>query len=79
MPIVHGAVRGTVMNFIAIFGSDMGFSRVGPFFVAFSTAAVITRLWIGDISDRYGRKRVIIPSALLISLNMLWIAGVHSY
>ena len=79
MPIVHGAVRGTVLNFIALFGADLGFSRVGPFFLAFSTAAVLTRLGIGDISDRYGRKRVIIPSALLISINLLWIAGIHSY
>ena len=79
MPIVHGAVRGTVLNFIALFGADLGFTRVGPFFLAFSTAAVLTRLGIGDISDRYGRKRVIIPSALLISINLLWIAGIHSY
>ena len=61
------------------FGADLGFNRVGPFFLAFSTAAVLTRLGIGDISDRYGRKRVIIPSALLISINLLWIAGIHSY
>ncbi len=79
MPIVHGAVRGTVLNFIALFGAGMGFHRLSPFFLAFSTAAVLTRLGIGDISDRYGRKRVIIPSAFLISLNLLWIAGVHSY
>ena len=79
MPIVHGAVRGTVLNFIVLFGAGMGFSRVGPFFLAFSTAAVVTRLGIGDISDRYGRKRVIIPSAFLISLNLLWIAGIHNY
>ena len=79
MPIVHGAVRGTVLNFIALFGADLGFNRIGPFFLAFSTAAVLTRLGIGDISDRYGRKRIIIPSALLISINLLWIAGIHSY
>jgi MFS family permease len=79
MPVVHGAVRGTVLNFIALFGAGMGFTRIGPFFLAFSTAAVLTRLGIGDISDRYGRRRVIIPSALLISLNLLWIAGLHSY
>jgi len=79
MPVVHGAVRGTVLNFIALFGASLGFSRVAPFFLAFSTAAVITRLGIGDISDRYGRKRIIIPSAFLISLNLLWIAGLHSY
>ena len=79
MPVVHGAVRGSVLNFIVLFGAGMGFSRVGPFFLAFSIAAVITRLGIGDISDKYGRKPVIIPSAFLISLNLLWIAGVHSY
>jgi MFS family permease len=79
MPIVHGAVRGTVINFIALFGTSIGFQRLAPFFLAFSTAAVLTRLGIGDISDRYGRKRVIFPAALLISLDLFWIAGMHSY
>ncbi len=79
MPIIHGAVRGSVANFIALFGSDAGFERVAPFFIAFSTAAVLTRLTIGDISDRYGRKKVILPSALLISLNLFWIANLDDY
>jgi MFS family permease len=79
MPITHGAVRGTVLNFIALFGASAGFSRVGPFFLAFSAAAIITRLVLGDISDRYGRKRIILPAALLVGLNLLWIGRVHSY
>jgi MFS family permease len=79
MPIVHGAVRGSVLNFIALFAASAGFGRVGPFFVAFSAAAIITRLGLGGISDQYGRKRVIVPTALLMGLNLLWIAGVHSY
>lgn len=79
MPVVHGAVRGAMLNFIVLFGAGMGFRRVGPFFLAFSIAAIITRLGIGDISDKYGRKPVIIPSAFLISFNLLWIAGIHSY
>jgi MFS family permease len=78
MPIAHGAARGTVLNFIALFGASMGFGRIGPFFLAFSAAAVITRLGLGDISDRYGRKRVILPAALLIGLNLFWIAEAHS-
>jgi MFS family permease len=79
MPVIHGAVRGAVVNFIALYGTSIGFSRVGPFFLAFSAAAILTRVGIGDISDRYGRKQVIFPAALLISLNLFWIAAVQGY
>lgn len=79
MPVIHGAVRGSVANFIALFGNSIGFDRVAPFFIAFSAAAVLTRLTIGDISDRYGRKKVILPSALLISLNLFWISTLDDY
>jgi MFS family permease len=79
MPIAHGAARGAVLNFIALFATSIRFGRIGPFFLAFSAAAVITRLGFGDISDRYGRKRVILPAALLIGFNLFWIAWAHSY
>ncbi|MBN1571407.1 MAG: MFS transporter [Acidobacteria bacterium] len=79
MPTIHGAARGTVLNFIALYGASIGFGRIGPFFLAFSAAAIITRLGLGGVSDRYGRKRVILPSAILIGVNLLWIAGLHSY
>jgi len=79
MPVTHGAARGTVLNFIALYGASLGFGRIGPFFLAFSAAAIITRFGLGGISDRYGRKSVILPSAVLIGLNLFWIAGLHSY
>lgn len=79
MPIAHGAVRGTVLNFIALFGASIGFSRIGPFFLAFAAAAILTRLGIGDISDKYGRKRIIFPSAVLIGINLFWLSMNHSY
>ncbi len=79
MPAMHGAIRGSVVNFIALFGAGAGFGRVGPFFLAFSAAAVLTRFGIGDLSDRYGRKQVIFPTAILISLNLFWIAGLQDY
>jgi MFS family permease len=79
MPILHGAVRGAIINFIALFGTSVGFGRVGPFFLAFSAAAILTRLGFGDLSDRYGRKQVIFPAACLIGLNLFWIAQVEAY
>ncbi len=79
MPVAHGAARGTVLNFIVLFGASAGFTRIGPFFAAFSIAAILTRLTLGDLSDRYGRKRMVLPTAILIGLDLFWIASVHSY
>jgi len=79
MPVAHGAARGAVLNFIALFGTSAGFDRIAPFFLVFSIAAILTRLGVGDISDRYGRKKIIFPSAIMIGLNLFWIAGLHSY
>ena len=78
MPIFHGAVRSAVVYFIALFSRSLAFSRVGPFFVAFSTAAIVTRLFLGGLSDRYGRKQVLLPAVILIGLNLMLISQMQS-
>jgi len=78
LPVFHGAVRSAVVYFIALFGKSIPVERVGPFFFFFSAAAILTRLWVGDLSDRYGRKQVIFPAAVIISLNCLFISQVRS-
>jgi MFS family permease len=79
MPIFHGAIRGSIVNFIALFAKSAGLGRVGPFFAVFSIAAIMTRLVTGDLSDRFGRKAVIWPAAAIIGLNLFWISQVRSY
>jgi MFS family permease len=78
MPVLHGAVRGAMIYFIAVFGNSIGIARVGSFFLLLSLAAILTRFGMGDISDRYGRKKVILPAALIIVGNLFLIAQVRS-
>ncbi|OGD23072.1 MAG: hypothetical protein A2W03_00615 [Candidatus Aminicenantes bacterium RBG_16_63_16] len=78
LPVFHGAVRSAVVYFIAVYANSMAVERVGPFFAMFSGAAILTRFFMGDISDRYGRKQVIFPAALIISLNCLLLALVRN-
>ena len=77
--VFHGAVRGAVVYFIALFGKSIPLERVGPFFVAFSIAAIITRLGIGGLSDKYGRKKVVFPAVAVISLNLFLISQVETF
>lgn len=79
LTIAQGATRGAVVYFIALFGKSISFDRVWPFFLCFSGAAVLTRLGIGGLSDKYGRKQVIIPAVCIISLNFLLISQVKSF
>ncbi|MFQ5721204.1 MAG: MFS transporter [Candidatus Aminicenantales bacterium] len=79
LPVIHGAVRGAVVYFIALFAKSIPLNRVGPFFIAFSAAAILTRLWIGDLSDRYGRKRVIFPAVCIIVFNLFLISQVNHF
>ncbi|OGD11405.1 MAG: hypothetical protein A2W20_08965 [Candidatus Aminicenantes bacterium RBG_16_66_30] len=78
MPIFHGAIRGAMIYFIAVFGNSAGIGRVAPFFLVFSLAAILTRFSMGDLSDRRGRKTVILPAALIIVGNLFVIAEVRS-
>ena len=78
MPVFHGAIRGAMIYFIAVFGNSVGIARVGTFFLVFSLAAILTRFRLGDVSDRYGRKTVILPAALIIVANLFLIAQVRS-
>lgn len=79
MVLAHGAVRSSILFFIALFGKSIGLPRVGPFFLVFSGAAILTRLGIGDISDRIGRKQVIFPAAVLIAFNLLVISQARGF
>jgi MFS family permease len=79
LTIAQGSTRGAVVYFIALFGKSIPLNRVGPFFLCFSAAAVLTRLGIGGISDKYGRKQVIFPAVCIISLNFLLISQIRSF
>jgi len=79
MPAFHGAVRGTMIYFIALFGKSIDIGRVGPFFVVFSLAAILTRFGLADLSDRRGRKRTIFLSAAIISANLFAISQVRTF
>jgi MFS family permease len=79
VPIFHGAIRGAMIYFIAVFGNSVGIGRVAPFFLVFSLAAILTRFGMGDLSDRRGRKAVILPAALIIVGNLFVIAEVRSF
>ena len=69
---------GTVMTFMPTYVVHEGFGRVGIFFAAYTSTAILTRLLGAGLSDTLGRQRVIVPTLLTLGLSIFWIAFVHS-
>jgi MFS family permease len=78
MPVFHGAIRGDILYFIAVFGKSVGLERVGSFFLVLSLSAILTRFGTGDLSDRFGRKTIILPAALIICVNLFLISRIRT-
>jgi MFS family permease len=53
-----GAALGVVFRFYQPFALSLGIERVRAFFVAYAAAAVCVRVFLGELVDRTGRRRV---------------------
>ncbi|MEO8604948.1 MAG: MFS transporter [bacterium] len=69
---------GSVITFIATYVTSEGFGRVGYFFAAYTSMAILTRLVGAGLSDRVGRRLVIMPSLIGLAVAIFWLASVHS-
>lgn len=78
MPLIHGSVRGAVIYFMPLLVKSLNLGRVGPFFIIFSAAAILTRFRLGGLADRHGRKKIVLLSALIIALNLILISQLKS-
>ncbi|MBI1814702.1 MAG: MFS transporter [Deltaproteobacteria bacterium] len=75
---LSGMGFGTVMTFIPTFVRGEGFGRVGFFYGAYTTTAILTRLIGAGLSDSLGRRAVILPTLLVLATSILALAFVHS-
>jgi len=69
--VCYGFGFGATQTFVPVLMERFSLGRIGTFFFAWSLAAVSMRVLLGRASDRYGRRRVIVPSMSMMSLALL--------
>jgi MFS family permease len=74
---LSGMGFGTVMTFIPTFVRSENLGRVGFFFGAYTSAAILTRVIGAGLSDSLGRRRVILPTLLALSASIMALSFVH--
>ena len=71
-----GLAFGAVLTFVPTFVRDAGLGRVGTFFLSYTGAAILTRLFGGGIGDTFERRSVIVLSIALLGGAIAWLATV---
>jgi len=61
-------IYGSVVTFLPLFLSGKGLSNVGYFFFTYAVFTFVSRLVAGKLSDRFGRRNVILPFLCLVAL-----------
>lgn len=72
--VLSGMGFGTVMTFVAAYVHHEGLGRAGFFFGSYTTAAILVRVAGAGLSDRFGRRRVVLPSLVALSGAILWLS-----
>jgi len=66
-----GAAFGAVFTFYQPFVIAQGATQVSTFFVGFTLAAVMTRVALGGVADRFGRRRIALIAFVGYALMVL--------
>jgi MFS family permease len=71
--LCYGFGYGATQTFVPLLMQQHQIGHVGPFFTAWSLAAVVVRVAFGTFSDRIGRRAVLVPAmiALTVAVGLL--------
>jgi MFS family permease len=76
--VCYGFGFGAAQTFVPVMMTRFHLGRVGAFFTVWSVAAVATRVVLGSASDRFGRRAVIVPAMVTMSIAVALLAFVRS-
>ncbi|MDT8901709.1 MFS transporter [Anaeroselena agilis] len=64
------AAYGTVIAFLPVFAPQRGLADFGVFFTVYAAGTLASRIFAGKLSDRWGRRRVVLPFMALLAVGV---------
>jgi len=68
----------TTMNFVPIFSKVLGANSLNLFFISYTSAVLLIRIFGGWIPDKYGKANVSAPSLLIFAFSIFFLSTVVS-
>lgn len=71
-------VYGAVTTFLPVYAPERGLKTFGIFFTAYALSTLASRLITGKLSDRIGRRRVVLPFMGLLAVAVFMLPFLHT-
>lgn len=69
---------GAVFTFLPLFAPQRGIADFGLFFSVYAISTILSRVLVGRLSDRIGRRKLIMPFMALVAIAVLLLPGLDS-
>ncbi len=76
--LCYGVGFGATQTFVPLLVTQFEIGHVGPFFTAWSLAAVSVRAALGRVSDRVGRRTVLVPAMIALTVAVALLSVVRT-
>ncbi len=71
-------VYGTVITFLPVYAPGRGITHFGIFFTTYAAFTLISRVIAGKLSDRFGRRTVILPFLAFVAIATFLLPFLHN-
>jgi len=79
LALLSGATcYGAMLTFLPLFAPERGLPDFGIFFVVYAFSTVLSRVVGGRLSDRIGRRKVIVPCMALLTFSVWLLPFLHA-
>jgi MFS family permease len=79
LALLSGATcYGAVLTFLPLFAPERSLPDFGIFFVVYAFSTILSRVVGGRLSDRIGRRKVIMPCMALLTLSVWMLPFLHT-
>lgn len=72
-------VYGALLTFLPIFAPVRQVENYGLFFTVYGVATMLSRVFMGKISDRMDRRFVVLPSSILVAISAMLLPWLNGY
>lgn len=72
-------VYGATVTFLPVYAPQQGITNFGAFFTVYAAGTLLSRILVGKLSDRIGRRKVLIPFMALLTAAAFMLVALNSF